>query len=136
MYKLKDYLYSINVSKKDLMDTEDVMWEKKYMPFIINKCISPFPDTIFLVNEINLRPQLDKHRQYLFLLNSLRAGKRYAPWVSASKSKNLQVIKEYYGYSNTKANEALKVLTKAQIKQIKAKLDKGGYDQRSNMGNQ
>ena len=126
MYELKDYLNAINYTKEKLLDSEDEMWEKKYAPFIVNKCLAPFPDTIMLVNEINQRHHLDKKLQFDFLLNSLRTRKRFTPWLKASKSKNLEYVKEYYGYSNEKAKSALKLLNDEQIKAIKDSLNKGG----------
>jgi len=125
-YELKDYLNAINHEKKNLMDTDDEMWEKKYPAFIVNKCIAPFPDTIHLVNEMNLHNHLDKKLQFDFLLNSIRTRKRFTPWMKASKQKNLEYVKEYYGYNNEKARSALKVLSDEQIKAIKNSLDKGG----------
>ena len=125
-YELKDYLNAINYTKKKLLDSEDEMWEKKYAPFIINKCLAPFPDTIMLVNEMTQRHHLDKKLQFDFLLNSLRTRKRYTPWAKASKNKNLDIIKEYYGYSNEKAKSALNILNDEQIKTIMNSLDKGG----------
>ena len=126
MYELKEYLNAINVSKEPLLDSEDEMWEKKYAPFIVNKCVAPFPDTIQLVNELNQYHHLDKKLQFDFLLNSLRTRKRYTPWLKAKKLKNLEYVKEYYGYNNEKARSALKVLSDEQIKAIKDSLDKGG----------
>ena len=108
------------------MDSDDAMWEKKYPPFIVNKCIAPFPDTIMLVNEINQRHHLDKKLQFDFLLNSLRARKRYTPWLKASKQKNLEYVKDYYGYNNEKAKNALDILSNEQVKTIKDSLNKGG----------
>jgi len=125
-YELKDYLNSINTTKENLLDSDDPMWEKKYVPFIINKCMAPFNDTIMLVNELNMRHHLDKKLQYDFLLNSVRSKKRYAPWVKASKLKDLEYVKEYYGYSNEKAKAALSILNDEQIKAIKDSLNKGG----------
>ena len=125
-YELKDYLNAINYQKTNLLDTDDEMWEKKYPPFIINKCLAPFPDTIFLVNEMNKHHQLDKKLQFDFLLNSLRTRKRFTPWLKASKQKNLEYVKEYYGYNNEKAKSALKILNDEQIKTIKDSLNKGG----------
>ena len=126
MYELKDYLNAINHTKETLMDTEDEQWEKKYPPFIVNKCLAPFQDTIMLVNEINQLHQLDKKLQYDFLLNSLRSRKRYTPWMKAKKLKNLEYVKEYYGYNNEKAKVALDILNDEQISAIKTKLYKGG----------
>ena len=125
-YELKDYLNAINHTKEKLLDSEDEMWEKKYAPFIVNKCVAPFQDTIMLVNEINQRHHLDKKLQFDFLLNSLRTRKRFTPWAKASKNKNLDIIKEYYGYSNEKAKSALDILNDEQIKTIKDSLNKGG----------
>ena len=125
-YELKDYLNAINHEKKNLMDTDDEMWEKKYSPFIINKCLAPFPDTIMLVNEMNVNSHLDHKLQFDFFLNSIRSRKRYTPWMKANKSKNLEYVKEYYNYSNEKAQSALDILNDDQIAKIKEKLNKGG----------
>ena len=126
MYELKEYLKSINETKDNLMDSEDPVWEKKYPPFIVNKCLAPFNDTVMLVNEINQRHHVDSKLQYDFLLNSLRSKKRYASWMKANKSKNLEYVKEYYNYSNEKAQSALDILNDDQIATIKEKLNKGG----------
>ena len=125
-YELKEYLKSINQTKENLMDSDDPMWEKKYSPYIINKCIAPFNDTIMFVNEINMRHHLENNLQYDFLLNTIRPKNRYAPWVRGSKIKDLEFIKEYYGYSNEKAKVALQILSNDQIKTIKDSLSKGG----------
>ena len=126
MYELKDYLKAINQSKEKLMDGDDEEWENKYPPFIVNKCLSPFPDTIQLVNEMNQLPHLDKKLQFDFLINSLRPRKRFTPWMKAKKLDNLEYVKEYYGYSNEKAKTALEILNDEQISAIKKKLNKGG----------
>ena len=125
-YELKDYLNSINFTKKNLMKSEDKDWVKKYPAFIINKILSGFQDTIMLVNEVNRNHFLDKDMQYSFLLNSIRSKKRFSPFLRASKLKNIDLVKEYYGYSNEKAKTVLNILTKDQLKLIKEKLYKGG----------
>ena len=126
MPELKEYLNAINHTKERLLDSEDEEWEKKYPPFIINKCVYPFQDTIMLVNEINQLPHLDKKLQFDFLLNSIRSRKRFTPWLKASRIEDLEYVKEYYGYSNDKAKQALDILTDEQIATIKQKLRKGG----------
>ena len=125
-YELKEYLKAINTSKEKLMDGEDEMWEKKYPPYIVNKCLAPFQDTIFLVNEMNMNHQIDKKLQFDFLLNTLRTRNRYTPWLKAKKEKHLECVKEYYGYSNEKAKSALNILNDEQIKTIMNSLNKGG----------
>ena len=125
-YELKDYLKAINKTKEKLMDTNDAMWEKRYAPFIVNKCLAPFPDTVHLVNEMNISHHIDSKLQFDFLLNSLRSRDRFTPWLKAKKIKNIEYVKEYYGYSNEKAKAALDVLNDEQIKTIKDSLSKGG----------
>ena len=125
-YELKDYLNSINFNKKNLMNSDDKEWVKKYPAFIVNKILSGFSDTIMLVNEVNRNHFLDKDMQYQFLLNSIRSKKRFSPFLRANKLKDIEVVKEFYGYSNEKAKSALDILTNDQIKLIKEKLYKGG----------
>ena len=131
MYELKDYLNAVNSTKENLMDTEDETWEKKYPPYIVNKCVAPFQDTIMMVNEINQFHHLDKKLQFDFLINSLRPRKRYTPWLKATKLENLEYVKEFYGYNNEKAKVALDILDDEQISAIKQKMRKGGRDGRN-----
>ena len=125
-YELKEYLNAINFTKKDLMKSEDEQWKKKYPAFVVNKILSAFSDTIMLVNEMNRNHFLDKDMQFQFLLNSIRQRKRFTPFLRASKIKDIECVKEYYGYSNDKAKSALDILTKEQLKLIKESLYKGG----------
>ena len=125
-YELKEYLNAINFTKKNLMESDDELWKKKYPAFIVNKLLSAFSDTIMLVNEMNRNHFLDKDMQFQFLLNSIRTKKRYSPFLRANKLKEIECVKEYYGYSNDKAKSALDILTNNQIKLIKEKLFKGG----------
>ena len=127
MYDLfKDYLPAINHTKKNLMDSDDPMWEKKYPAFMVNKVLSGFQDTVMLSNEMNRNHFLDRDMQFQFLLNSIRSKKRFTPYVRRSKIKDIECVKEYYGYSNEKAKSALDILTKEQLKLIKERLYKGG----------
>ena len=126
-YSPFDYVKSINESKDPLMDSPDEMWEKKYSPFIVNKALYPFPDTVLLVNEMNQCHYLDNRLQFDFLLNSIRPRKRYAPWLKVSKINTLELVKEYFGYSDQKAKDALKILSDDDLKYIQDKLNKGGY---------
>jgi len=126
-YKLSDYLSAINYNKVNLLDGNDITWYKKYPPYVINRCLSQHVDTIMMANEVNQRHGLDKRLQFHFLLNSIRKRKRFGgKWITTSKSKNLEFIKEYYGYSNSKAKVALDILTKKHIELIILRLDKGG----------
>ena len=100
-YKLSDYLNAINWTKVNLLDGDDLTWEKKFPPYIINRCLSQHVDSIMMANEMNIHHGLNKRLQFHFLLNSIRKRKRFGgKWVSTAKSKNLEYVKEYYGYSN------------------------------------
>ena len=125
-YSLTKYLTAINYSKEKLLDTDDRDWEKKYPPFIINKGLSYFSDTVMYANEMNRLHHATKHMQFTFLLNTIRPRKRFSKWLKASKLANLELVKQYYGYSNKKAQQALNLLTKEQVEYIKNKLSKGG----------
>ena len=120
-YELKDWLNSINFSKEDL--SENI---KEYPSFIVNKCLSGHIDCVMYANEMNMHHQLDKDMQYSFYLNSLRKRKRFSPWLRKDKVTDLECVKSYYGYSNEKASQALKILTKEQLTFIKQRLDIGG----------
>jgi hypothetical protein len=123
--ELKDWLNSINQTKKNLID-EDPTITKEYPPYIINKCLSGHIDCLMYANEMNLNHSLDKKLQYDFLINIVRIKKRYSPWIRKDKIKDLDVVKSYYKYSNEKAEQALKILTQDQINFIKSKLETGG----------
>jgi hypothetical protein len=124
-YELKDWLNSINFTKENLMN-EDATSKKDYAPYIINRCLSGHLDCILFVNEINMNSHIDRDMQYSFYLNSLRKKKRFSPWLRKDKVQDLECIKKYYGYSNEKALQALKILNKSQIDFIKKRLEIGG----------
>ena len=124
-YPLKDYLNSINQTKEYLMD-EDPGWEKNYPSFVINKCMSQHLDTIMIANEMNQYPGLDRKMQYDFFINIVRPRKRFSPWGKKEKVKDLEYVKQYYGYSTEKALQALRILSPTQLDYIKDKLNRGG----------
>jgi len=119
--ELKDWLNSINFTKEDL--SEDI---KSYSPYIVNRCLSGHMDCVLFANEMNRYPNLDKDIQYSFYLNSLRKRKRFSPWIKKDKIQDLDIVKQYYGYSNEKASQALRILSKEQLDYIRKSLDVGG----------
>ena len=123
--ELKDWLNSINFNKNNLIE-EDPSVIKDYPPYIINRCLSGNLDCVMFANEMNKYNFLDKDMQYSFYLNTLRKKKRFSPWLRKDKVQDLECVKQYYGYSNEKASQALKILTKEQINFIKQRLDVGG----------
>jgi hypothetical protein len=125
MTELKDWLNSINQTKKNIID-EDPSLEKEYNPYIINRIYSGHLDSVMFANEMNKYSFLDKKIQYDFYLNSLRSKKRFSPWLRKDKIKDLDYVKRYYGYSNEKAQQALKILTKEQLNFIRLKFETGG----------
>ena len=128
-YQLKDYLYSINQSKKNLMD-EDSDAVKKYVPYVVNRCLSSFTDAILYANEMNKSAHLPKKMQYDFYINSLKPRKRFSPWARKDSIDYLDVVKEYYGYNDDKALQALRILTKDDLDTIAHLLRKGGNERR------
>ena len=124
MTELKDWLNSINFTKENLI--EDPSEVKNYPSYIINRCLSGHLDCIMFANEMNKYSFLDKDMQYSFYLNTLRKKKRFSPWLRKDKVTDLEIIKQYYGYSNEKASNALKILTPEQISYIKQRLETGG----------
>ena len=124
-YPLKDYLNTINQTKQYLMD-EDPGWEKNYPAYVINKCMSQHMDTLMYANEMNQYQGLDKKLQYDFFINIVRPRKRFSPWGKKQKVKDLELVKQYYGYSTEKALQALRILSPEQLEIIRDKLNKGG----------
>ena len=125
-----DYVNAINTTKKNLMvGTEnDRLAEKGYDPFLTNRSLSYHNDTIGLANEMNTRHYLDKKPQFEFFINTVRPKKRFAKWVKKQKDSDVAVIKEYYGYNDIKARQALTILTDDELTDIRIRIDKGGRD--------
>jgi hypothetical protein len=119
-----DYLNSINLTKKDIMIDDDC--EKAYNSFMVNRGLSYFQDTVIIANEMNRHHQIDSKLQYQFLINMIRKRKRFSKWAKAQKESDIDAVKEYYGYSNEKARQALTLLSPDQITIIKNKVSKGG----------
>ena len=119
-----NYVNSINLSKKDIMQTPED--EKAYNSFMVNRSLSYFADTAVIANEMNRYHQLDSRLQYQFLINMVRKRKRFSKWVKPEIENDLESVKEYYGYSNEKTRQILPHLSPSQIKEIKDKVSKGG----------
>ena len=105
---------------------EDPEVEKDYIPFLVNRSLGYFMDTIMYANEMNRFNSLDYKLQYDFLLNIIRPRKRYSKWLKKSKNDNIDLIKKFYGYSYTKAKDVVDILSEDQIEHIRSKLDTGG----------
>lgn len=105
---------------------KEPLCEKEYIPFVVNKCLSYFPDTIFYANQINIRPGLDKKMQYDYLRLSVSKRKRFSKWFKEEKNDNIKLIQEYYRYSYRRAKEVLECLTDDNIRTIKDSLKTGG----------
>jgi hypothetical protein len=123
-----DYVNAVSYTKENIMvgTDNDKLAEKGYSPFLTNRALSYHNDTVGHANEMNMRHFADNKLQFDFLLNSVRPKKRYAKWEKKRDDGDLAVVKEYFGYSDTKALQALTVLTKKQLKEIKTTLEKGG----------
>jgi len=121
---LSEVLNAINYDKTPLL--EDDLQEKAYVPFVINRSLSYFPDTILYANQVNHYNQLDKKMQFDYLRLSLRPRKRFSKWIKSQEEDDLQLIKDHYNYSNERATEVLRVLTSNQIEDIRSLYEYGG----------
>lgn len=120
-----DFINAINDTKKNLF--EDPQASKDYSSFMVNRGLSYFPDTVLYANEMNRHSTIPEDWQFFFFLNTIPKKKRFSKWSKKDKeTKSIQLVKEYYGYSNEKAKDALSVLSETQLKAIEEKLQKGG----------
>lgn len=119
-----EYVNSINYTKKDIMEDDDA--EKVYNPFMVNRSLSYFQDTVLAANEMNRLHNADKKLQYHFYINIVRKRKRFSKWYKPELENDIEVVKEYYGYSNEKARQALALLSSTQLNELKEKVSKGG----------
>tara|TARA_B100000513_G_scaffold183518_1_gene103617 strand:+ start:14 stop:391 length:378 start_codon:yes stop_codon:yes gene_type:complete len=115
---------AINYTKEDIMI--DDITEKAYNPFLINRSLSYFPDTVLAANEMNRNHHIDNRLQFDFFINIIRKRKRFSKWFKPEQISDLETVKEYYGYSNEKARQILTLLSTEQINELKTKVAKGG----------
>ena len=119
---LSEFLNSINQTKENLL-SKDPRLEKEFVPFVINKCFSYFPDTIFYANRMNQVAFLDKKMQYDYYLHSISKRKRFSKWVKAEENKDLEIVKEVFGYSDQRAKEVIDLLPMDKLRDL---VQKGG----------
>jgi len=114
--KLGDYLNAINYTKDNLL--EDTSAHGGYVPFVINRSLSYFPDTVLQANEMNTQHHLGKREQFDYLRHSIRKRRRFSKWLKRAEDERVESVKLYYGYSTKKALEAMRVLSEEQVDQI------------------
>lgn len=122
-----DFLNTINKTKVNLID-ENPDNEQNYKAFVVNRSLSYFPDTVFMSNEMNRLHHVDSKMQYDFLINIVRTKKRFSKWDKPEQRADLDCIKEYFGYSESKAKQIIGLLTESQIKTIREKVSRGGRE--------
>ena len=119
-----EYVNSITHNKKDIM--VDDLAEKSYNSFMVNRSLSYFHDTVLMANEMNRYHQIDSRLAFDFLINIIRKKKRFSKWNKPELLSDVEVIKEYYGYSNQKASQIINLLSSDQINELRKKVNKGG----------
>ena len=117
-----DFVNAVTHNKNDLFAEEPEQSKKDYAPYIVNKALALYPDCLFYANEMNKLHHLDTDLQFKYYLNSIRPMKRYAKWVKRMDDDNLDVVKQYYGYNNKKAKQALSILSDSEVNTIRQKL--------------
>ena len=120
-----DFINAVSQTKKDIF-AEDPQANKDYVPYIINKGLSYFTDTVLYANELNRCAHLDHDMQFYYLINSIRPQKRYAKWVKKISEDDLELVKVHYGYNDDKARQAMSILSDDQIKLIRKSREQGG----------
>lgn len=128
-----DFVNAITHNKKQLMTgTEnDELAESSYVPFVVNKSLSYFPDTVLYANEMNRYSSIDNKLQFSYLLNSIRPAKRFAKWVKREDVESVELVKQFYGYNTEKAVQVVSLLTSDNLHYIKQKLERGGNNDNS-----
>ena len=119
-----EFANAINYTKKNIM--VDDITEKAYAPYMINRQLSYFPDTVLAANEMNKNHHIDNRLQFDFFINIVRRRKRFSKWFKPEQISDLDVVKKYYGYSNEKARQVLTLLSTEQINELKNKVARGG----------
>lgn len=120
-----DFVTAINTTKKNLI-VDDPDLEKEYVPFLTNKSLSYFTDTIMDANVMNMHHGLDKKMQFDYLINTIRPAKRFSKWAKKVENNDREIVKSYYGYNDRNAEVALSLLSADQLRIIKQKLENGG----------
>lgn len=122
---LFDVINDITFDKKRLID--QVGW-KEYNPFMINRALSQYPDTVHQANEMNKFHELPNEMQHDFFFYGIPKAKRYTKWAKAGTLNNesIELVKSYYGYSTQKAMDALEILTTEQLEAVALKMSTGG----------
>lgn len=118
------FVNDITHGKSNIM-VDDIA-EKAYSPYMVNRSLSYFHDTVLMANEMNLNHHLDNRLQFDFLINIVRKKKRFSKWTKVQQNEDVEVIKQYYGYSNNKARQIHSLLTSDQINELKKKVYRGG----------
>ena len=119
-----EYVKAINTSKKDIM--VDDLAEKEYPAFLVNRSLSYFQDTILYANEMNIHHSIDSRLQFDFFINIIKKKNRFSKWLKPTEIDNIEIIKEYYGYSNEKAKSVLALFGKNEIDALRQRIYKGG----------
>jgi len=120
-----EFVNAINYNKTDIIG-EDPSTEKSYNSFLVNRSLSYFPDTVAIANEMNRYHHVDNKMQFDFLRNVVRKRKRFSKWNKPETHACLELVKEYYKYSTSKAEAVIDILTSDQLEEMKKVLNKGG----------
>ena len=122
-----EFVNSINSTKVNIMD-QDMDTETKYNSFLVNRSLSYFPETVIMSNEMNRLHHLDAKLQYDFLINIVRKKKRFSKWDKPEERTDIECVKKYFGYSESKAKQVVGLLSESQITTIKNKVTVGGRE--------
>ncbi len=124
--ELGDYLTAINSSKEPLMDEGEQYIKMNYPAFVVTRCLSYFPDTLFASNEMNTRPHIDPKMHFDFLRLTIRPRKRFSKWLKREQDGRVLALSQYYGFSAHKAREAIRMISTEDMDAIIKIMSTGG----------
>ena len=124
-----EYVKDIQRGKKDVIRNSESPEKAEgfYNPFMTNRALSFYPDSILHANEMNQRAGLDKLLQFDYLLNSIRSMKREHTWIKKQEEDaTVEMLSQYFHVSTKTARDYARVLTSDQLETIRKRSNKGG----------
>jgi len=100
----------------------------EYNPFMVNRAMSQFPDTIFQAYQGDMLSELSGEAQMDYYVHATRPKRRFAKWYKPVKNSDVEFLKTLYSINNILAIEYLSILTDDQLSQLKEQYNTGGLN--------
>lgn len=119
---LGDFLRNINDGKDRTVIVEH---ESAYVPYVVNRCLSVHPDTLFAAFEMSRRPWLPKVAQFDYLMHTIRKKKRFGKVPKGEQDEDIELIMQAYQVSRPKAVQLRQVIGDG-MDRVRELVDTGG----------